>query len=115
MEKINLNGREFCLETNSKNGEVSYETVFRYSQDGELVTAEYGGGSIRHGRIVGRQTDEGNLDMVYHCMTTAGELKAGKAEAMVSLDRGRVRLDLRWEWLSGDRSSGTSSYVEIDD
>ena len=115
MEKVNFDGKKFGLLENSENGEVSSETIFEYSQNGDLVTAEYSGGSIRHGRIVAEQTENGDLEMVYNCLTNDGELKAGRADASVSFQNGRVRLDLNWEWIGRDQSSGTSTYIEIDD
>ncbi len=112
---MNLNGKTFGLLTNSENGEVSTETLFLYKQDGDLVTADYSGGSIKHGKIIAKQDENGNLEMVYNCLTNDEELKSGKAHAKVSINLNeRVQLDLNWQWLDGDKSSGTSTYIEID-
>ena len=115
MEKVNFDGKRFGLLSNSKDGEVSTETTFEYKQNDGLVTAEYSGGKILHGRIIARQIANGNLKMVYNCLTADGELKSGKADAEVSIDNtGKVRLDLQWQWLDGDGETGRSTYLEID-
>ncbi|MGI9545033.1 MAG: n-acetylglutamate synthase [Cyclobacteriaceae bacterium] len=101
--------------SNSKNGEVSIETVFHYRQEGELVSATYKGGSVMSGSIVGLWRESEQLDLLYHCLTNEGELKAGKAQALASvMDNGKIKLSLDWQWLTSDQSSGKSEYVEID-
>ena len=97
---------------NSKNGKVNAETKFTFSQDGDLVTADYHGGSIRYGKIIAKLKNV-KLQMPYHCMTIDNELKAGKADAKMSLDEnGKIKLKLNWEWLEENQGKGTSEYIE---
>ena len=111
---INLDGKIFGLLANSENGEVSTETLFQYKQDGDLVTAKYQGGTIKYGKIIAKFADDENLEMIYQCFTNDGELKAGSAVAKVSINKNdKIQLDLNWKWLNGDKTSGTSTYVEI--
>jgi ribosomal protein S18 acetylase RimI-like enzyme len=42
----NFNGKTFALVQNSDNGKVNTDTVFKYKQEENLVTADYYGGSI---------------------------------------------------------------------
>ena len=52
--------------------------------------------------------------MLYHCITSSNELKAGKANAQVLTNSdGRIELHLKWEWewLTSEES-GESVYVE---
>ncbi len=115
MEKINFDGKTFGLLANSENGEVSTETLFYYKQDDSLVTAEYHGGSIKCGKIIAKQNENNSLEMLYQCLTNEGELKAGSANVKVSINSdGKIQMNLDWQWLNGERSSGTSTYVEID-
>lgn len=86
MKKINLDSKKFGLLANSENGEVSTETIFYYEQKGDLVTAEYQGGNIKYGKIIARQNENNDLEMLYQCLTSEGELKAGSAEAKVSIN-----------------------------
>ena len=53
--------------------------------------------------------------MLYQCLTKDGELKAGNAIAQVSInEENKIQLDLKWQWLNGDKSSGSSTYIELD-
>ena len=111
MSQINLNNKTFVLLENSENGEVNSETQFDYKQEGTLVTANYSGGTVLKGSIIG-QLIAAELLMLYHCITSSNELKAGKAIAQVSTNSdGRIELHLKWEWLTSEES-GESVYVE---
>lgn len=113
MKEINFHNKKFALIDNSQTGEVSLETTFEYQQEGELVTAEYFGGSIKYGKILA-YLKENKLDMLYQCITTDNELKAGKAIAKVELTQnGKIKLSLDWEWINGDLTKGKSEYIEI--
>ena len=83
MPQINLNNKTFILLENSENGEVNSETYFHYKQQGTLVTADYSGGTVIKGSLVG-QLIASELLMLYHCITTSNELKAGKATAQLT-------------------------------
>lgn len=53
--------------------------------------------------------------MLYQCLTTDNQLKAGKALAqIVILQNGKMKLSLNWEWLTDGNEKGTSEYIEID-
>ncbi len=107
-----FDNKRFTIVQNSANGKADAQTQFRFSQEGDLVTAEYFGGDIRSGKIIAKLIGN-QLDMRYQCITSSGELKSGKAMADISVDdRGKIRLHLDWEWLDGDGSGGRSEYVE---
>ncbi len=111
--KYNFDNKTFILIDNSNNGTVSNEAVFRYKQIDNLVTADYSGGTIKHGRIIAKLVDD-HLEMLYHCLTTDDVLKAGSAIAQITLsESNKMKLQLNWRWLTGDLSSGTSEYIEI--
>lgn len=113
MTKFNFNNKRFALIQNSDSGQVNSETVFEYKQEGNLVTADYFGGTIRYGKIIAELKDN-ELNMLYQCLTTGNELKAGKAIAKISLtDTGKMTLNLNWEWLTNGNEKGTSEYIEI--
>ncbi|MBL0084531.1 MAG: hypothetical protein IPP37_19790 [Saprospiraceae bacterium] len=79
-----------------------YRNSFEYKQNGNLVTAEYYGGTIKYGKIIADLIDD-ELNMLYQCLTTDNQLKAGKGIAKVSLtDEGKIKLKLNWEWLPGN-------------
>jgi hypothetical protein len=113
METFDLNNKTFVLLQNSENGEVNADTIFKYNQEGNLVTADYYGGTIRYGKIIGDLQGD-RMDMLYQCITTDNELKAGKALAHLSLtDDGKIKMKLDWMWLTNDNNRGVSEYVEV--
>jgi hypothetical protein len=114
MNNFNLNNKKFALIQNSENGEVNADTVFEYRQDNNLVTADYYGGTIKYGKIIA-ELQHDKLNMLYQCLTTDNELKAGRAVAKISFtDKGKMKLTLDWEWLTDLNKKGTSEYIEID-
>lgn len=112
MKEINFEGKTFSLVTNTEKGTVNTDTLFEYKQKGKLVTADYYGGSIEYGKIIG--TLEGDtVNMLYQCLTTEGVLKAGKAIARISFtEQFKMKLSLQWEWLGTQQESGFSEYIE---
>ncbi|NMH89805.1 hypothetical protein [Flavivirga algicola] len=112
MEKFNFNNKIFSLIENSEKGKVNSETIFKYKQEGNLVTAEYYGGPIKYGKIIAH-LENNKLDMLYQCITTESELKAGKAIANISLtSNNKIKLKLNWEWLGKKNERGISEYIE---
>jgi hypothetical protein len=113
MDDYNFNNKTFSLMQNSENGKVSNETIFEYKQQGNLVTADYHGGSILYGKIIAILKGD-QLNMLYQCITTNNELKAGKAIAQISFtENGKLKLELNWEWLDNKEEKGVSEYLEI--
>ena len=112
MSEFNLNNKSFSLLVNSENGKVDSDTQFNYKQDENLVTADYFGGPIKYGKIIGL-LNKNKLNMLYQCITTENELKAGKAIAEINLtEKGKMKLKLNWQWLEENNPSGISEYIE---
>jgi hypothetical protein len=113
--KFNFDGKIFVSIANTENGEVSEDTMFHYHQDGNIVTAEYEGGSIVKGHLIAKVLGDGTLDMRYHHMNCNGDLMIGKClSTPENMEDGRIKLKEQWQWLSGDMSAGDSEIVEID-
>ena len=74
---------------------------------------------MSEGHIIGKLTGDLVGDMLYHCLTTDGRLKAGQASAVFSeMPDGRLAIDIDWEWLTGnkldaDDPKGKSRYEEV--
>ena len=93
---------------------ASGKTRFHFWQDGMVFYADYFGGDVREGHIIGQFTGDMTGEMLYHCLTTDKHLKAGKAEATFSeMEDNRIAFDLDWEWINGDHSWGKSRYEEV--
>jgi hypothetical protein len=113
MKHFDFNNKKFALIQNSSNGQVNTDTIFEYKQDDNLVTADYYGGSIKYGKIIAKLTGE-QLEMLYQCLTTDNQMKAGKAIGQISLtENNKIKLSLEWEWLTNSSEKGKSEYIEI--
>ncbi|MEV7603582.1 hypothetical protein AB0O91_40055 [Kitasatospora sp. NPDC089797] len=83
-----------------------------YHQQGELVWAEFAGGPVRDGRLVGRCDPEGVLTIAYAQVLTDGRVVSGECVSTPELlPDGRVRLCERWR--RGDGSTGVSWIEEL--
>ncbi|WP_036603475.1 hypothetical protein [Olivibacter sitiensis] len=114
MGKIDYNNRRFRTISNSDNGETSSETVFLYQQEGNILTANYTGGKILRGHLIGLVDTQGHIDMRYHQVNTKGELMTGICRSIPEmLQNGKIRLHETWQWTSGNRSEGESVLEEL--
>ncbi|MFM7532702.1 MAG: n-acetylglutamate synthase [Rubrivivax sp.] len=108
-----LDGKLFRAVANTANGEVDGQTVFRYAQSGDIVTALYSGGPVVQGQLLAIMGDNGELDMRYHHLNREGQFKIGMCRSVPTwLPDGRIRFDESWQWLSGDQASGRSAIEE---
>jgi len=111
---VNYNNKEFKPISMSENSEVSSSTVFRYRQNGGVLTCDYSGDSILSGHLVGLVDKDGCIDMRYHQVNTNGELMTGMCLSTPEiLTNGKIRLHEKWQWTSGDLSKGNSVLEEV--
>lgn len=111
---INYDGRKFIPKMNSENGEVGEQTNFTYHQNGNLLWAEYSGGDILKGSLIGTVLCNGKLDFVYHHMNQNMQIKTGKCHSVPTVqENGKIELSEQWQWTSGDYSKGESLLVEV--
>ncbi|MFT4032429.1 MAG: n-acetylglutamate synthase [Siphonobacter sp.] len=109
---IDYNNRRFRTLRNSESGEVSDATTFHYYQDGKVLWAEYAGGLIVKGHIIGTVSSSGEIDMAYQHLNSAGELRTGTCHSVPErLADGRLILNEYWQWTNGE--SGTSLIEEF--
>lgn len=112
--KINLNGKRFVPKVNSANGEVSEQTVFNYFQQENVIWADYTGGGILRGYLIGTMADNGELDFYYQHINSSGQLRIGKCHSIPNmLDNGKLELEEQWQWLDGNNSTGSSTIIEL--
>ena len=114
MQFINYERKKFKSIVNASNGDVSSETIFHYRQQDNVAWAEYEGGGILLGHLIGTVNEQGILDMRYHHVNEQGELMTGKCTSVPQLlDDGRLRVYETWEWTCRDFSKGQSIIEEI--
>ena len=113
--KYNLDGKIFQSIENTENGDVSSETLFHYHQDGDIISANYSGGSIIEGHLLGKMVENGNLEFTYHHINLEGQLMIGRCTSVPTLlTDSRLKYSENWQWISGDKSAGNSVIIEID-
>lgn len=114
MTTINLHHKTFQALSNSDNGEVSASTRFEYRQEGKMIWATYGGGSIVKGHLLGQWVED-HLEFVYHHINEAREVMTGKCTSHPErrATDGKILLKESWEWTCGDCSRGESVLVEV--
>ena len=119
MSRMSLDSRVFVPVENTDNGVISGKTRFHFWQEGVVFFADYFGGDVREGHIIGQFDETGRGHMLYHCLTTERDLKAGKAVAeFTKFEDGRMAMDLNWEWITeidkpDESFTGQSRYEEL--
>jgi hypothetical protein len=98
--KIDLDGLRMNAVETDANGVIDRDTVFQFHQDGDKVHAEYAGGSIERGYLVGRLTRT-VLEFRYCQLEASGTLGGGASTCEVERDESsRVRIVENFAWES---------------
>ena len=108
---FSLDGRNFVAVQNSESGEVSEQTVFAYHQKDNAIWAEYSGGSIVKGFLVGTMDGNRCLSFSYQHLNINGGLKSGSCQSRPCEENGKLRFYEEWQWASGE--AGTSVIEEL--
>ena len=74
-------GKFFVPVTNTENGEVDNKTLFAYHQNGNILWAEYYGGGIKKGTMIGIVELNGELDFYYQHINQNSDISNGVQEA----------------------------------
>lgn len=110
---ISLNNVKMNVIQTASNGVVNKDTVFRFKQEGDIVTSEYVGGRVIAGFLVGKIKNE-ELIFSYCQLQDDGTLDNGvsSCELGKSAD-GKIRLLEHFEWKSRPGEKGTNIFEEI--
>ncbi|MEO7265353.1 MAG: hypothetical protein ABIW38_10590 [Ferruginibacter sp.] len=110
---INYHKKTFRSVINSSNGDVGTDTIFQYRQVGNIVMGTYQGASIKVGQLIAIADENGNLDMRYQHVNKHDLLMTGTCSSIPEImENGKIRLHEKWQWTSGDFSSGSSVVEE---
>jgi len=113
-DRINYDNKIFTSVENTANGEVNEETLFYYHQEENYIWAEYCGGKIIKGFLVGYVNENDNLIFHYEHINNDKIIRTGKCKSEPRLlTDGRIELVEKWEWTNGDKSKGESKIIEI--
>ncbi len=107
-----LAGRTFAASTVDGPGDIDDRTRFHYRQDGDVVWADYSGGTVVRGHLVGLRRGD-RLDFRYVHLDTAGGTATGHCQSTIERTGDRLRLHEQWTWESRE-GSGTSVLDETD-
>lgn len=109
-ETVSLDSRKFAGVENSATGEVGQSTTFTYHEEDDVIWAEYSGGAVIRGYLVGTRSAE-KLHFRYAHLGTNKETSTGVCDSIIEvLGDGRVRFHESWAWES--RPETGSSIVE---
>lgn len=98
----------------SSSGVIDQKTLFEFREDGAVVAAEYSGGAIERGYLVGRRSESG-ITFKYVQATAGGAIDAGESTCEIThLPDGRLRLTEHFQWKTRD-GGGTNVIEEIDE
>ncbi|MFJ9339201.1 hypothetical protein ACIRP0_07890 [Streptomyces sp. NPDC101733] len=88
-------------------GQVGRQTRFEYREQDGRVWAEYSGGDVVRGHLVGTRTGD-TIEFRYVQLRPDGTTASGHCvSVLVELPDGRLRLEETWTWESQE-GSGTS-------
>lgn len=94
---INYDGKVFCPVLNSNTGEVSSATIFHYHQAEDIFWAEYSGGEIIRGSMIGLTYSDGRLEFNYQHLHKDKAIRVGMCHSQPEiLADGRIRLHESW-------------------
>ncbi|MFE5854892.1 hypothetical protein ACFQ61_17005 [Streptomyces sp. NPDC056500] len=107
-----LDGLVFAPVADQAPGQVGTSTRFAYHERDGRIWAEYEGGDVAQGFLVG--TREGDrIDFRYVQLKIDGTTSSGHCvSSVVELPDGRIRMDETWEWESQE-GHGTSVVEEV--
>lgn len=98
----------------AETGVVNHETIFHFSQDEDRVFAQYQGGKIQMGYLVGTLTIDNRLVFTYCQMQEDGKLDNGISHCELSKNEdGKLVLIERFEWKSRPGEFGTNIFQEM--
>lgn len=114
MTDFNYDNRYFRGTVNYDDGDLTYDTLFHYRQQGSVVWGTFEGGSIVFGTLLARVEADGRLDMVWQYLNKAGEFHSGTCLSIPELlPDGRYRLHESWQVADGHGTSGSSVIEEV--
>lgn len=105
-----ISGKTFVSVGNGPDGEVDPDTRFFYQQQDATVWADYAGGHIVRGYLVGTRAGD-RLTFRYVHLNASGETASGRCTSRIeALTDGRLRLHETWTWES--RTGSGHSVIE---
>jgi hypothetical protein len=110
---LSYDGRTFRSAAAETLGDGGLGPVGHYHQDGNVVWAEFSGGAVVRGTLVGTCGPDGTLQLAYCQLMADGRVIPGRCTSVPTvLGDGRVRLREHWERFGADAATGESVIEE---
>ncbi len=111
--KISLHNIKMTVIKTASKGVVNKHTIFSFSQTDNIVTAEYSGGRVRKGYLVGT-ISRNKLKFSYCQLHRDGKLDNGVSSCELSLnENGKIILTEHFEWKTRPGETGTNVFEQI--
>lgn len=102
MKPFNFNALKMNAVETDPNGVINEHTIFTFEQDEDIVYAQYVGGEIIRGQLIGRITDD-KLHFRYCQIDTDGNLDGGESYCDLQYsDDGLIQIIENFQWESRD-------------
>ena len=106
-----LDGLRFRAAAISSSAQVDSETTFLYGERDGAIWAEYRGGTIARGFLVGTRSGD-RLSFRYVHLDIDGHTASGRCESIIEQGVEGLVLEETWAWESRP-GSGSSTLVEV--
>ncbi|MFF3017394.1 hypothetical protein [Streptomyces sp. NPDC057939] len=107
-----LDGLTFAPIADQEPGQVGLRTLFEYHEADGRIWAEYAGGDVVKGHLVGTRAGD-TIDFRYVQLRTDGTTASGHCVSLITeLADGRLRMEETWTWESRP-GSGTSTVEQL--
>jgi hypothetical protein len=111
-EETSLDGVMMTVIETSASSVIGPETVFRFQQDGAVVRAEYEGGQIVAGSLVGK-FDNGELTFCFSQIESPWSLQTGASVCTLVRHKDAFELVENFQWTNEERSAGRNVLREL--
>lgn len=113
MNKISLNGVSMNVIDTAGNGVVGIDTIFVFKQKQQIVTANYKGGGIAQGFLVGKLNKE-VLEFTYCQIQKDGTIDHGTSTGVLEWNKtGKLQLTETFVWGSRDDKTGVNVFQQV--
>jgi len=109
---MNLNNVKMNVIETAQTGVVNELTIFTFSQTDNVVSADYSGGLILKGFLVGI-LNQNKLSFSYCQLQNNGKLDNGQSECDVLIENKKIRLVERFTWASRSGETGVNIFQEL--
>lgn len=110
---MNLNNVRMNVIATAENGVVNELTIFVFSQNENIVTAEYSGGQIERGFLVGTVNNSKKLSFSYCQLQINGRIDHGQSECNILCEGGKLQLIEKFTWGTRNGETGVNIFQEL--